>query len=370
LSCRTFHLYDLLMERVDVAIVGGGPAGASCAFFCAEAGLRTVVLERETFPREKVCGDCLNPACWPVFRRLGVDETVRRLPHGRLDLVEFIGIGGTRVSVELPASENAEIAVKRSLIDQVLLQRAAAAGAVIQENALVTRVDKLASGDWKIDIVRDKINAALLIAADGRNSSVARLRGLLPASRRDRVAMQTHIPLPTGFGNKVVLQFLEQGYSGQAAVNDHELNLCLVGSGRNVDRLKRWAATEFQIPVNHPWRTITPLTRPPLRPVHDNLLFIGDAARVVEPFTGEGIYYALRSGELAAEAAIAIFGGGSRTDLLQTFADEHAKMYRGRLWLNDLARAAVVWPRLGSTFVRLAKVYPPVLRLMTRKVVG
>jgi menaquinone-9 beta-reductase len=358
------------MDRVDVAIVGGGPAGASCAVFCAQAGLRTVVLERETFPREKVCGDCLNPACWPVLRRLEVAESIRRLPHGRLDFVEFIGIGGTRVSIKLPANENAEIAVKRSLIDQVLLQRAAAAGALIQEKALVTRVDRIASGDWKIDIVRDKITAAFLIAADGRNSSVARLRGLLPASRRDRVAMQTHIPLPPGFGNAVVLQFLKQGYSGQAPVNDDELNLCLVGLGRDVDTLKAWAATKFRIPVSHPWRTISPLTRPPLRPAHGNLLFIGDAARVVEPFTGEGIYYALHSGRLAAEAAIGISAGGNRNDLLHAFTDAHTKMYRGRLWLNDLARAAVVSPRLGSAFVRLAKIYPPMLRLMTRKVVG
>jgi len=358
------------MERVDVAIVGGGPAGASCAFFCAQAGLRTVVLERETFPREKVCGDCINPACWPVLHRLGVVEAVRRLAHSKLDFVEFIGIGGTRVSVELPAHENAEIAVKRSLIDELLLRRAATAGAVIQENALVTRVDKTASGEWKIDIVRDKITAGFLIAADGRNSNVARIRGLLPASRRDRVALQTHIPLPPGFGNRVVLQFLKEGYSGQAPVNDHELNLCLVGFGRDVDRLKTWAALKFDIPIDHPWRTITPLTRSPLWPAHDNLLFVGDAARVVEPFTGEGIYYALRSGELAAEAVIAISVGGNREDVLNRFTAEQREMYRGRLWLNDLARAAVVMPRAGSALVRLAKLYPPMLRLITRKVTG
>ena len=72
----------------DVAIVGGGPAGASCASFCARAGLRVVVLEREIFPREKVCGDCLNPACWGILRRLGLAERVRALPHGRLDTVD------------------------------------------------------------------------------------------------------------------------------------------------------------------------------------------------------------------------------------------------------------------------------------------
>ncbi|MFL6505495.1 MAG: FAD-dependent monooxygenase, partial [Candidatus Udaeobacter sp.] len=54
------------MQLFDVAIVGGGPAGSSSAAFCAIAGLQSLVLARETFPREKVCGDCFNPSCWPV----------------------------------------------------------------------------------------------------------------------------------------------------------------------------------------------------------------------------------------------------------------------------------------------------------------
>src|SRR5207253_2432022 len=84
------------METFDVAIVGGGPAGSSCAAFCAHAGLQTIVLEREKFPREKVCGDCLNPACWPVLERLDLAQHVRALPHAKLDFVEFIAVGGRR----------------------------------------------------------------------------------------------------------------------------------------------------------------------------------------------------------------------------------------------------------------------------------
>src|SRR6476469_6863172 len=99
----------------DVEIVGGGPAGASCASFCAAAGLSVAVLERENFPREKVCGDCINPACWPVLGRLDLATRVRALPHGKLDRVDFIGIGGRSLSVALPAGDESEIAVKRSL---------------------------------------------------------------------------------------------------------------------------------------------------------------------------------------------------------------------------------------------------------------
>src|SRR6266576_3131266 len=103
------------METFDVAIVGAGPAGSSCDAFCAQAGLRTLVLEREKFPREKVCGDCLNPSCWPVLRRLNVEDRVRSLAHGKLHCVEFIGVDRQKVSIALP--EDAEIAVKRSLFD-------------------------------------------------------------------------------------------------------------------------------------------------------------------------------------------------------------------------------------------------------------
>src|SRR5690349_9845318 len=122
----------------DVAIVGGGPAGAACASFCAMAGLRVVLLERETFPREKVCGDCLNPACWPVLKRLELEDGVRALPHGRLDRVDFIAINGRSVSVDLPAG--AEIAVKRSLFDQLLLDRARQLGTDVHEGTTITQV--------------------------------------------------------------------------------------------------------------------------------------------------------------------------------------------------------------------------------------
>src|SRR5438105_14653245 len=85
------------METFDVAIVGAGPAGSSCAAFCSLAGLRTLVLERETFPREKVCGDCLNPSSWPVLRRLGIAERARQLPHAILNTAELIARTGRKI---------------------------------------------------------------------------------------------------------------------------------------------------------------------------------------------------------------------------------------------------------------------------------
>jgi 2-polyprenyl-6-methoxyphenol hydroxylase-like FAD-dependent oxidoreductase len=176
--------------------------------------------------------------------------------------------------------------------------------------------------------------------------------------------------MPQNFGKRIVLQFLREGYSGQAPVNQTELNLCLVGTPPTISRLRQWAQSHFEIAGNQPWRTITPLTRAPVPCAHENLLFIGDAARIVEPFTGEGIYYALRSGELAAGAIAKVIRGEDRLLALREFARDCAEMYRGRLWINRLARAAVLSPRVGSLFVRAAQINPSILKLLTAKIVS
>ncbi len=361
----------MAMETFDVAIVGGGPAGSSCAAFCGLAGLRTVVLEREKFPREKVCGDCLNPSCWHVLRRLEIADRARQLPHAILNTVEFIAIGGRKAIVDLVSGEVGLFAIKRSLFDALVMSRARELGAQIHEETTVTAVTQTLNGsNWKIETNKGPNFAArALVGADGRNSTLARLCNLLPRPARERIALQAHIPLPADFGNRVVLQFLPEGYSGQAPVNHDELNLCLVSKPSNISALRRWAEEHFDLRQDRSWHTITPLTRAALLPGHGNLFFIGDAARVVEPFTGEGIYYALRSGELAAQAIVKIVRGNYDGDPASDYAKAHAAMYRGRLWVNRLARAAVLSPQIASALIHAARVQP-IFRSLTAKIVG
>jgi geranylgeranyl reductase family protein len=356
------------MEHFDVAVIGGGPGGSVCAAFCAASGLSVVLIEREKFPREKVCGDCLNPECWPILRRLGIDQRVRALPHATLDWVEFINVCDVHLRVDLPRGEDAEIAIKRGAFDSLLLERARELGAEVREASTLTSVEK-ADSSWKLTTgeVTATFRARVLVGADGRNSTVARLLGLLPRIAKERVALQAHIPLPRGFGNRVVLQLLPGGYSGQAPVNDTELNLCLVGRPKSIRALQHWATQYFNLGPTQTWRTITPLTRSAIPPARENVLFLGDAARVVEPFTGEGIFYALRSGQLAAGAAEEMIRGNAAKGV-RDYAAQHAAIYRGRLWINALARSAVISPKLGSILFKLAR-FRPALRSLTRKIV-
>ena len=338
----------------DVAIVGGGPAGSTCAAVCAEGGLRTLVIERGVFPREKVCGDCVNPACWPILERLQLGERVLALPHSRIEDVEFVGTNGRSLLHRISASPRGEIAIKRSAFDLLLLTRARELGADVREGVSVTALEK----NWAIQTNGETFHARTLVAADGRNSTAARLLGLLPPAAKDRIGVQTHFAAPRDFGDRIVMRFLPRGYCGLASVGDAQLNLCLVSKARHIGELKSWATREFSLPPHQEWRTITPLARAAVSPRHANLLLVGDAARVVEPFTGEGIYYALASGELAARHII--------SGNLDGYSKAHAELYRGRLWINQLAKQAVLHPRIATFALR----FPPALRWLTAKVVS
>lgn len=364
----------------DAVIVGGGPAGSACAATCAAAGLRVLVVERAVFPRDKVCGDCLNPDCWPVLARLGVEESVRALPHAALRAVEFRGLHGAPVRLPLPDHARGEIAVKRRALDALLLANAVARGAGARHGRAVGGVRPVEDG-FEVTLAGDgePIRARFLVAADGRNSVVARLTGLLDDRRRpatDRVGLQTHVPCPPEFGARVEMRWFARGYGGLCPVGGGELNVSLAGPPASLDGLKRWAREEFGVAPDHPWRTIAPLDRAPAPRAavargRGGIFLVGDAARVVEPFTGEGIYYALRTGELAAEAIVAAVRGGTGAAVAaDRYRAAHAAAYRGRLWVNRLARLAGRHPRVASLALRAARWQPGVLGLLTKKVVG
>src|SRR5260221_9863571 len=109
------------MSDFDVIVVGGGPGGATAAALCAQRGLCVALFERARFPRHKVCGDVINPNCWPVLERLGVAERIRKLPHHEIDGALFTTTETHAVTIPLPLGT---IAARRNLFDAALLDHA------------------------------------------------------------------------------------------------------------------------------------------------------------------------------------------------------------------------------------------------------
>ncbi len=346
----------------DVAIIGGGPAGACCASACASSGLKTLVLEREKFPREKVCGDCLNPMAWSVLDTLELSSKVQECTHTKLEGVRFEGMHGCIVRVPFPETSRPKIGVSRSTLDQILLKNASRSGAQVIEESPLTELVRTGSG-WRIQTAADCFEARHLVAADGRNSTSLRLLGLMPERfNGERVALQARFHSKTPLDNDVVLRFVDEGYLGLAPVGGGLANLCLVSRPQNLAEIKRRAVAEYGVPETLAWRSITPLRRAPLPVTRERLWLVGDAARVVEPFTGEGIAYAMRTGMECARAILA--------DSPDLYKKRHADLYRGRLWLNHLARQACLHPKLGTAIVRTGALLPGLMALLTNKVLS
>jgi geranylgeranyl reductase family protein len=351
------------MTHYDVLIVGGGPAGASTAALTARAGLSTLVLERTHFPREKVCGDCLNPGAWKFLDRLGVSKHIDRLPSAKLRWVEFIDLAGRSIRFELPDETRGERGIRRKLFDDVLINHAISSGAQVKFGCPVLKVEN--GTTWKVSTNGETIEASYLVAADGRNSSVARLLTEYPKTRTDRVGLQTHFPADAE--PHVALQLCNYGYLGLATIGDGLTNVCLVCRPQHAERFRQEATERFGLTPEHHWQSITPLTRAAIQTQRPNLMYIGDAARVVEPLTGEGILYALQSGTLAADAISSAATNSS--DPAVIYAQEHQKVYRHRLWVNQLARLAVLHPKISNRILGLLRFNPAPLRYLTSKVV-
>jgi len=324
--------------------------------------MRTLVLEREKFPREKVCGDCLNPMAWSVLDTLGLRPKILESQHAALGGVRFVGLDGSSVRVPFPAGKRPKIGISRSVLDQLLLNHAAAEGAQIMEAAPLTGVNRTASG-WIIQTASGQFKARQLVAADGRNSTTLRLLGLMPEKRNEeRIALQARFLPATPLDEEVVLRFVTEGYLGLAPVGGGLANLCLVGRPKNLPELRRRAVSEYGVPESLQFRSVTPLERPPLPPAGDALWLAGDSAQVLEPFTGEGIAYAMLTGMECAKGIVAGAPGDYRR--------EHARLYRERMWLNKLARQACLHPELGDAIVRAGTLFPGLLAFLTRRVIS
>lgn len=376
------------VEDADVVVVGAGPAGATVAYHLAQAGVDVALLEKTAFPREKVCGDGLTPRAVKSLVTMGVDVS----PEGGWMHNKGLRILGGGMRLELPWPDLAAypsygLVRPRADLDEVLARRAQKAGARLRERTTVNaplldeRTGRVVGVHARAEETDIAVRAPVVVAADGGSGRLALALGL--TRRTDRplgVAVRTYYRSPR-HDDDWLESWLElwddsgerpallPGYGWVFGVGDGTSNVGLgilntsqaFGQVDYRALLRRWLAS-----MPPEWGYLEDNRTSPIRgaalPMGFNrtphytrgLLLVGDAGGMVNPFNGEGIAYAMESGELAAELVVQALGrtGAARERVLQSYPPLLQQAYGG-------------YYTLGRLFVRLIG-HPAVMQLATR----
>jgi menaquinone-9 beta-reductase len=386
-------------ESADVIVVGAGPAGSSVGYHLATAGLDVLVLEKTNFPREKVCGDGLTPRAVKALTGMGVPiaESDGWLQNKGLRIIG----GGGRIELDWPDLSSYPgygLVRARTDFDQILARHAEKAGARVLEGVTVDG-PMLDDRTGRITGVSTRegqqFRAPLVVAADGNSSRLSVSMGLHKRSDRPLgVAVRTYYTSPRHDDDYLEAWLdlwdgtsLLPGYGWIFGMGDGTSNVGVgllntsTGFG-DIDYralLRRWLAT---MPAE--WGFTEENRTQPIRgaalPMGFNrtphytsgLLLAGDAGGMVNPFNGEGIAYALESGELAARVitqAVARPTAAGRERVLQTYPRQLKDAYGGYYTLGRVFVELIGRPGFMRFATRHGVKRPAVMRF-TMKFLG
>ncbi len=358
-------------RQYDAVVVGAGPAGSTAAALLAEAGVRVALVDRAAFPRPKACAEYLSPEAARVLDRLGVLEAVRAAGAATLSGMRVVSVDGSgftgrfRGARPFRGYRDFGFALPRTILDHLLVQAATRRGAHLFERTVVLGLAEQEDGHRRLTVRSghraSTLRARVVIGADGLHSRIARVMGVVRWGRRTRVALVTHAHGVAGMSDVGEMHVGPEGYVGLAPIGRGLTNVAVVvdrhrlrPSGRSVSQFET-ILTRFPAVANRMRdATVTedvlaagPFARRTVRATGDRVALVGDAADFYDPFTGEGIYAALRGGQLLADVLI----GALEHDTLSTagLAEYDAMRRRafGRKWLLERVIAlAVAYPAL------------------------
>jgi flavin-dependent dehydrogenase len=360
----------------EVIVVGGGPGGSATATLLAAAGHRVLLLDKARFPRHKACSEFINPAAVQILHELGMDDALAEAQPHRTEGMMIHAPDGQRFLVDFPAVQPGQTALglSRFRLDQLLLQGADQAGAMVQQGAhvrdIICQAGRVVGVEATIDGVRELIRAPVVSGADGRHSTVSRCLGLdAPVRWPRRTGLVAHYRGVTGLDRWGELHVGLGAYAGLATLEDGLTNVAYVAGAQAVAERSTTLETFFergleQIPAVAAKlagaerigriRGMGPMAHRTRQVTGDGVLLIGDAASFLDPFTGEGIYEALRAAQLAAPVVSAALRTGD------TSAEALAP-YRARRRRAFTAKRHVCWIVQG--FIHT----PPLMNYLTHR---
>jgi geranylgeranyl reductase family protein len=372
----------------DVAIVGAGPGGATCAWYLARQGQRVLLLDKAEFPRDKLCGDAVCSRAQVHLRRMGVLEEIVASQQGHWAAVGgLVSPGGIRFIGD-SAKQKGEplvIAIKRKVLDEKVARAAAQAGACLAERSPVAGVEfSKREGVWTLHGRADRPaahRARALVLADGAQSALARSLGLVTSAPQSICSRAYLRADSTRFQEDGVMYYPREILPGYCALfreagGDLNFACYILPGGRSTVQDLKPMHHRLLREDPHVSRAVGPnpqiarmqgafLRLGGIRQSYaDHLLVVGDAAGQIDPLTGEGIQYAMDAGEIAAQTLAEAFGRGDlgaaflrryQDRWMRSFGDDFAWSSRIAAFLGRypvfLDAGAAVMQQRGAEFL-------------------
>jgi geranylgeranyl reductase family protein len=355
--------------RCEVLVVGAGPAGSAAAATLAAAGREVVLVEASAHPRPKACAEYASPRIAGELERLGVSPAWRSAarPVSGMDVVR----GADRVRIgyrDRRGSAQVAWGVDRLPLDALLAGAAVAAGATVRER---TRLERLLQHDGRVvgAALRSadgpiEVRADWVVGADGARSTVARRLGVTRGPHIRRVGLITHVDGDGGLDGHGEMHVGAGYYVGLAPIPGGGLNVGMalpMDSREPAERRYRRAieglpavrARLAGLRRTTPLRGVAPIGHRVSRVAGPGWLLVGDAAGFLDPFTGEGIYRALRSGRAAADA---ILDDAARPDA--RYVADRRRLFAAKTALTWVVQAMLAAPPILAYALRRLEARP------------
>lgn len=371
----------------DVVVIGGGLAGSSAALQLARIGHEVLLVEKETFPRHKLCGEFLSPEAQSSFRRLDLLEGVHEAGAHPIERAQLTAPDGSTTEHSLP---DQALGLSRFRLDRLLFQRACQAGADGRPGTRVTDVEGSMETGFIVQAGTDSIEARLVLGAYGRRGRLDRtLERPFLKEKTPYVAFKAHYvgeaspPRP----GCIELHSAPGGYCGISPVEENRVNLCWIGRTSALrdaggtpqamldDHLRQNPRLDERLDaltrVTEPFEAVSQVPLMPKTRFAGDVCMIGDAAGMIAPLCGDGMAMALQTADLVVPLATDLLTGRrSPASFRSAYRDSWRRSFRRRMRIGRWIHAAAFRPVAACLLVRTFRLVPPLARWIIRATRG
>lgn len=364
----------------EVIIIGGGLAGLTSAIHLTKLGCKVVVIEKNSYPKHKVCGEYISNEVLPYFAWLDVE--IESLNPTHISTLQFSSESGRTIETQLPLGG---FGISRYTLDEFLYQKALSQNCEILEDQVNEVIFK--DDSFEIHLASGKIlTSKVVLGGFGKRSNLdVKMKRNFIEKKSPWLGVKSHYK--GDFKNDVVgLHNFKGGYCGVSKVENNLLNICYLTNFKSFKNYKNIEEFQKKIVIQNPHLknilensktvfekplTISQICFEKKKNVEDHILMMGDTAGLIHPLCGNGMAMAIHSAKLASEQAIEFLNANiSREQMEQKYTLNWNKNFKRRLWYGRILGSTFEHSKLSEILTSLITYLPFLLPVIIRKTHG